>query len=275
MQTQEDHSNPIPTLNVDSLKVDLIVIQNTCSEEEESNSETASSKSVKECSLNSETKDVHAIKYKMFKSKRKMHAYIPISSFTTFKTDSTVQDDNSRSGNDTDADDADIRTIYDEEPMAKVLLEKNVYKGKIATKIELTLEDKHNKVFSNDVTGLDDGVAASFQRSQIHKHMPHTQCFKVNRSNIKKLILSPPLSKSLKGKLKAQVDQESQIKMIQVKEMMQDNDLKNSKSKDKGSRSRSQSMNEQSHYKQDKTKTRQNINVKKSEYLQHIVYGGV
>ncbi|GJZ64376.1 retrovirus-related pol polyprotein from transposon TNT 1-94 [Tanacetum coccineum] len=43
---------------------------------------------------------------------------------------------------------------------------------------------------------------------------------------------------------KAQVDQGSQIKMIQVKEMMQDNDLKNSKSKDKGSRSRSQSMNE-------------------------------
>nr|GEU29576.1 hypothetical protein [Tanacetum cinerariifolium] len=44
--------------------------------------------------------------------------------------------------------------------------------------------------------------------------------------------------------------------MIQVKEMMQDKDLKNSKSKDKDSRSRSQSMNEQSHYKQEKTKTR-------------------
>ncbi|GJQ92852.1 hypothetical protein Tco_0003991 [Tanacetum coccineum] len=50
--------------------------------------------------------------------------------------------------------------------------------------------------------------------------------------------------------------------MIHVKEMMQDNDLKNSKSKDKGSRLRSQSMNEQSHYKQDKTKIRQSINVK-------------
>ncbi|GJR85282.1 hypothetical protein Tco_0209293, partial [Tanacetum coccineum] len=60
----------------------------------------------------------------------------------------------------------------------------------------------------------------------------------------------------------AQVDQGSQIKMIHVKEMMQDNDLKNSKSNDKGSRSRSQSMNDQSHYKQDKTKTRQSINVK-------------
>nr|GFA06993.1 hypothetical protein [Tanacetum cinerariifolium] len=36
--------------------------------------------------------------------------------------ESEVQDDNSRSGNDTDADNADIRPIYDEEPMAKVQL---------------------------------------------------------------------------------------------------------------------------------------------------------
>ncbi|GKE44908.1 hypothetical protein Tco_1472192, partial [Tanacetum coccineum] len=36
------------------------------------------------------------------------------------RTDSTVQDDSSRSGNDTDADDADIRPIYDEVPMAEV-----------------------------------------------------------------------------------------------------------------------------------------------------------
>ncbi|GJU02037.1 hypothetical protein Tco_1112375 [Tanacetum coccineum] len=35
-------------------------------------------------------------------------------------TESEVQDDSSRSGNDTDADDADIRPIYDEEPMAEV-----------------------------------------------------------------------------------------------------------------------------------------------------------
>nr|GEX41238.1 retrovirus-related Pol polyprotein from transposon TNT 1-94 [Tanacetum cinerariifolium] len=37
-------------------------------------------------------------------------------------TESEVQDDNNRSGNDTDTDDADIRPIYDEEPMAKVQL---------------------------------------------------------------------------------------------------------------------------------------------------------
>ncbi|GKD09914.1 hypothetical protein Tco_1189599, partial [Tanacetum coccineum] len=40
----------------------------------------------------------------------------------SIRTDSTVQDDNNMSGNDTDADDADIRPIYDEEPMAEVQL---------------------------------------------------------------------------------------------------------------------------------------------------------
>nr|GEY83238.1 retrovirus-related Pol polyprotein from transposon TNT 1-94 [Tanacetum cinerariifolium] len=49
MQTQEDHSNPILELNVDSLKVDLVFIQNTCSEKDDSNSETESSKSGKQC----------------------------------------------------------------------------------------------------------------------------------------------------------------------------------------------------------------------------------
>ncbi|GJR85667.1 hypothetical protein Tco_0209678 [Tanacetum coccineum] len=215
MQTQEDHSHLILALNVDSLKVDLVVIQNTCSEKEDSNSKTASSKLVKECSLNSETKDVHAIKYKMSKAKERcIRAFMSIfgqdvdtftrtmllnvdqlqkqldkdefqedgsmtafwvvnnqfqkfidSKFTldydsqmtdtyfveytrlevqhfrdtllqhlgnvkksvaertqSIRTDSTVQDDNSRSGNDTDADDADIRPIYVEEPMAEVQL---------------------------------------------------------------------------------------------------------------------------------------------------------
>ncbi|GKG11232.1 hypothetical protein Tco_0342632, partial [Tanacetum coccineum] len=36
--------------------------------------------------------------------------------------ESIVQDDSSRLGNDTDTDDADIRPIYDEEPMAEVQL---------------------------------------------------------------------------------------------------------------------------------------------------------
>ncbi|GKB15495.1 hypothetical protein Tco_0849418, partial [Tanacetum coccineum] len=63
---------------------------------------------------------------------------------------------------------------------------------------------------------------------------------------------------------RAQVDQEVKSRMnSSQRRMMQDNDLKNSKSKDKGSKSRSQSMDEQSHYKQDKTITRQSINVKR------------
>ncbi|GKC57360.1 hypothetical protein Tco_1084958 [Tanacetum coccineum] len=69
------YQNPIPALNVDSLKVDLVVIQNTCSEKEDSNSETASSKLVKESSLDFATKDVHAIKYKMSKAKERCMAY--------------------------------------------------------------------------------------------------------------------------------------------------------------------------------------------------------
>ncbi|GKC03873.1 hypothetical protein Tco_0995483 [Tanacetum coccineum] len=40
----------------------------------------------------------------------------------SIRTDSTVQDENSMLGNDTDADDANIRPIYDEEPMADVQL---------------------------------------------------------------------------------------------------------------------------------------------------------
>ncbi|GJY07572.1 hypothetical protein Tco_0374626 [Tanacetum coccineum] len=75
MQTQEDHSNQTQALNSDSLKVDLVVKQNSCSEKEDSNLETASSKLAKECSLNSETQDVHAIKYKMSKAKERCMAY--------------------------------------------------------------------------------------------------------------------------------------------------------------------------------------------------------
>ncbi|GJU91255.1 hypothetical protein Tco_1303678 [Tanacetum coccineum] len=85
MQTQEDHSNPILALNVDSSKVDLVFIQNTYSEKEDSNLETASSKSIKESSLDSTTKDVHAIKYKMSKAKercmtyfRSLHSYLQV-----------------------------------------------------------------------------------------------------------------------------------------------------------------------------------------------------
>nr|GEX45922.1 putative reverse transcriptase, RNA-dependent DNA polymerase [Tanacetum cinerariifolium] len=157
MRTQEDHSNPIQALNIDSLKVDLVVIQSTCSEVEDTNSETASSKSVKESSLDSATKDV--IKVKHFRDTLLQHmgnvkksvvertrhqrqydrrvnkrqTQTQDNKIDTGKavdddlvvtessgTESKVQDDNSRSGNDTYADDADIIPIYDEEPLAEI-----------------------------------------------------------------------------------------------------------------------------------------------------------
>ncbi|GJU59241.1 hypothetical protein Tco_1237007 [Tanacetum coccineum] len=192
MQTQEYHSNLIQALNFHSLKADLVVTQNTCSEKEDSNSETASSKSVTESSLYSATKDVHAIKYKMSKAKEGCMAYFcsfhshlqdlskedlkvtriehgfkqafmllfgqDNDTFTSMmllnidqlqkqldkdefeedgsmaafwvedddlvitkssRTESEVQDNSNRLGNDTDADNVDIRPIYDEEPMAE------------------------------------------------------------------------------------------------------------------------------------------------------------
>nr|GEX67683.1 hypothetical protein [Tanacetum cinerariifolium] len=50
--------------------------------------------------------------------------------------ESEVQDDNSRSGNDTDADDANIRPIYEEEPMAEILNETS-NKAKIKKEIDV------------------------------------------------------------------------------------------------------------------------------------------
>ncbi|GKE21718.1 hypothetical protein Tco_1433230, partial [Tanacetum coccineum] len=193
--------------------------QETQQLKENSNSETALIKSVKDCILDSETKDVHAIKNKMSKAKERCMTYfhslhshlrvlsnedlkgtriehgftrafmslfgqdddtftstmflnvdqlqkkldkdefqedVSMAAFWMFRdmllqhmgnvkksvaertrhqrqydrrvnkrqmqtngTESEVQDDNSRSGNDTDANDTDIRPIYDEEPMAE------------------------------------------------------------------------------------------------------------------------------------------------------------
>ncbi|GJZ82476.1 hypothetical protein Tco_0647649 [Tanacetum coccineum] len=67
---QEFQSNTIQ-----ELKVDTVVLENTYSGNENSNSESAFSKLVKESSLDSATKDVHAIKYKMSKAKERCVTY--------------------------------------------------------------------------------------------------------------------------------------------------------------------------------------------------------
>ncbi|GJV69378.1 hypothetical protein Tco_1484887 [Tanacetum coccineum] len=141
LQTQEVQINTIQASNVD-----FVVMENTFSGKENSNSETALSKSVKENNLDSETKYVHAIKYKMSKAKERcmtyfqsLHSHLQILSkedlkgtriehgfkrefmslFESSGIESKVQDESSRSGNDTDTDNANIRLIYDEEPMAE------------------------------------------------------------------------------------------------------------------------------------------------------------
>ncbi|GJQ95225.1 putative reverse transcriptase domain-containing protein [Tanacetum coccineum] len=62
--------------------------------------------------------------------------------FKSIRTDSTVKDDSSRSGNDTDANDADIRPIYDEEPMAELQL---------TSECALTWWDTHVMTVTHDV----------------------------------------------------------------------------------------------------------------------------
>ncbi|GJU11064.1 retrovirus-related pol polyprotein from transposon TNT 1-94 [Tanacetum coccineum] len=52
------------------------------------------------------------------------------------------------------------------------------------------------------ITGLDDGVAASFQRSRIHKPHAHTHAFKVNRSTSRSLILNFPTIKEPQSQIK-------------------------------------------------------------------------
>ncbi|GJZ02206.1 hypothetical protein Tco_0757623 [Tanacetum coccineum] len=143
-------------------------MENTCSGKENSNSETALSKSVKESNSDFETKDVHAIKYRMSTSKercmayfRSLHSHLQVLSkedlkgsrlkhgfkrafmslfgqdndtFTSKELDTSLvvtkssriesgkQDTSNKSGNDAAVDHADIRPIYNEEPMAEVQL---------------------------------------------------------------------------------------------------------------------------------------------------------
>ncbi|GJU27811.1 hypothetical protein Tco_1166432 [Tanacetum coccineum] len=70
LQTQGVHINTVQAVNVNS-----VMMENNNPGKEISTSEIAFSKSVKESSLDSETKDVHAIKYKMSKVKERCMAY--------------------------------------------------------------------------------------------------------------------------------------------------------------------------------------------------------
>nr|GEU71299.1 hypothetical protein [Tanacetum cinerariifolium] len=120
MQTQEDHSNPIRALNVDSLKVYSVVIPNPCSEIEDCNSETASNKYFVEYTgievkhfRDTLLQHMGNVKKSVFERARHQRQYDRRVNKRLMQT---------QERNDTDADDADIRPIYDKEPMATVQL---------------------------------------------------------------------------------------------------------------------------------------------------------
>ncbi|GJS79209.1 hypothetical protein Tco_0729090 [Tanacetum coccineum] len=125
LQIQEVQSN-----TVHEFKVDSVVMENTCSRKENVTSETPSSKIVKESSLDSATKEVHAIKYKMSKAKEicMMHEGIVDSSEALnvslavtecSETKLGNQVTSSRYGNDTQFVDANMKPVNDKEPMAE------------------------------------------------------------------------------------------------------------------------------------------------------------
>ncbi|GJW82139.1 hypothetical protein Tco_0146114 [Tanacetum coccineum] len=78
----------IDSLNVDSFKVDFVVIQNTCSKKEDSNLETASSKLVRNGSLILKLKDCMQSNNKMSKQK-KMHGIFSISLYLSYTPSSS------------------------------------------------------------------------------------------------------------------------------------------------------------------------------------------
>ncbi|GJS60720.1 hypothetical protein Tco_0655504 [Tanacetum coccineum] len=106
MQTQEDHSNLIPALNVDSLKVDLVVIQNTCSDIEDSNSETVQIQANSQDSRDHNTSENRHYYLHAGVNVKKYVVWMRRTSFQMteieyIRTDSTVQDDREAgSGND-------------------------------------------------------------------------------------------------------------------------------------------------------------------------------
>ncbi|GJU68760.1 reverse transcriptase domain-containing protein [Tanacetum coccineum] len=68
----------------------------------------------------------------------------------------------------------------------------------------LNLPDHRYSIYTIkwETGGLDDGVAASFQRSRIHKPHAHTQAFKVNRSTSRSLTLNFPTIKEPQSQIK-------------------------------------------------------------------------
>ncbi|GJU00609.1 putative ribonuclease H-like domain-containing protein [Tanacetum coccineum] len=156
----------------------------------------------------------------------------------SIRTDSIVQDDSSRSGNDTDADDADIRPIYDEEPMA-----------------EISQDDRKVIQFCNN-----QGTSLNGQKQQ-RIDLSAGALYNVKQENLRVWgaeddIQKPVPESTLElGKTLARRFFNLPDHRYRSLEILCQND--------KAQISRSKAMAEQSRYKQDKTITRQSINVKR------------
>ncbi|GJU93000.1 hypothetical protein Tco_1317756 [Tanacetum coccineum] len=112
LQAQEVQSNTIQALNVD-----LVIIGNNGSGKENCRTKTPCSKSVKDSSLDSATKDMQTQESKVDTGKALDVGLVVTESSGT---ESEVQDESNRSGNDTYADDADIRPYTKKSQWMKV-----------------------------------------------------------------------------------------------------------------------------------------------------------
>ncbi|GJR23975.1 hypothetical protein Tco_0972502 [Tanacetum coccineum] len=119
MQTQEVQINTVKALDVDS-----IIIEYTFFGKENSSSETAFNKSVKESSLDCEIKYVHAVKYKMSKAKERCMTYLrPLHSHLQVLSKEDLRGTRIEHGlKRAFMSLFDIKPVYDEEPMAEVQL---------------------------------------------------------------------------------------------------------------------------------------------------------
>ncbi|GJR04849.1 hypothetical protein Tco_0527833 [Tanacetum coccineum] len=190
MQTQEDFTSN-QAVEYDSLKqliLDVQTILFLCSEKEKSNSETASqiSKGMQLELMNTRYVDTFTSTMLLnidqlqkqldkdeFQEDGSMAAFWVIHYLTLGnvkksvaertrhqrQTDSTVQDDSSRSGNDTDADDADIRPIYDESQWLRWIPQESYSTSLTHDKVDsepphgLNVDNPHDSMNANKFSG--------------------------------------------------------------------------------------------------------------------------
>ncbi|GKA07654.1 hypothetical protein Tco_0686878 [Tanacetum coccineum] len=85
-------------------------------------------------------------------------------------TESEVQDESSKSGNDTDVDDADIRPIYDEESMAEVQLTDELTQHYLPMKTESAFAKPDNMIASSSSRISSKNMPRFSSNDMVHNH---------------------------------------------------------------------------------------------------------